>query len=60
MQLIGFLTGILPVRPHRYRLDLPSRLLMEEKTAIGHFTEAKNLDLLRYCDYFNRRQDFVI
>lgn len=58
--MIGFLTGILLVRPHRYRLDLPSRLLMEENPAIGHFTVAKNLDLLPYCDYFNRRQGFVI
>ena len=32
----------------------------EENTAIGHFTEAKNLDLLPYCGYFNCRQDFVI
>jgi len=33
---------------------------MEENTAIGHFTVAKNLDFLPYCRYFNRRQGFII
>jgi hypothetical protein len=33
---------------------------MEDNTGIGQFTVAKNLDLLPYCGYFNRRQDFVI
>ena len=59
-RMSGFLTGILIVRPRRYRVDLPCRLLMVENTAIGHFTVAKNLDLLPYCGYFNRRQGFVI
>jgi len=33
---------------------------MEENPAIGHLTVAKNLDLLPSCDYFNRREGFVI
>jgi hypothetical protein len=44
----------------KYRLYLLSRLLREENAAISHFTMAKNLDVLPYCGYFNRRQGFVI